>query len=1670
MRKHSLLVILIFLSFSGFSQVFPVEAGLSWLPPYSVFPSDYFKTGGGNINVTATLKDLSEPSWPVRLEITLESTAVLVRTKPGYVPDQPAILYPGVAYVFSKSEMEQYFLASNTVTAGVDKTAGMPMKLPEGFYSLCVTVYDYNSNKKLSETVCSGAFLKLGDPPVCVFPSAGNVVNTSEPSLFFQWQQANPVINDPANPLSYSLEIFEITGTVSDPSQALNLNQVLKVYESEPLTTTSYSLPNPSLVFSRGKKYTFRIRAVDQLNQNIIANNGYSEACWFCYGYPTGGNIGLIEPGQGYSFMKNDLPVFRWTAPDNVVSGQELTYRLKIVNFESDSLTAIQTNIPWAEAQIGPTVIHSENVHVTNTMFTALAKYAWQVKAFTQGEEVASSEIRTFTGPPMIDQFYAGNQLVTVTQTFSADAEKFSGKGLVKITSSGTLQELEYHDLRITENSGLYLLESGVISGKVTAVNDIPVNPEDSKNPAGIFVPDSFCLDNQNFRISGHFEMNFPHAVTPGSKAKITATKKWFSYNELKIYGSTAVDDGSYNMTFPSGFNWHIESSSRITFTGNSFALNLIGKTESYRVFAGNQDTMTVRFSNAPNLVYFTSAGELQKGIRLVPETGFCLNPGETVFDFDNGKSPGKFSGNETWKGLYFNNFSIICPLLADLENQLVFDSPFSCTISESQKNQAFAFLDQDGLSCAVLTKINDPPVFFNSFSGVLDSIFFNIENNVLSEGALCGNIQIPFYSISEKFRFRIPLTDNGFYDGYLTNLPENLQFCFNPENENQKINLTVTRAVFQNHCLLDTDISLHWPALNITIENISNLRIWGNGNAGFIVPDGVINLAEQVTGNVGDYEVITRAVGCGRSGKYYSLGLVCGINLGNDVTGPDGQPEINLYSIAENSLLQDDGTEVSVDTSAIDQTNGYEDEIAAIESANEDLNDVQNDLLQSLSSENISMDFSDTASYSTGDEIMTGFPAAQEIASEETDLFEFYGNIEISMPPEFSETLELIRNFSLHLNPAQKSSLETKLKYYKNLLIETTVELLLEPVNTFIDTKAQQLNEMLDTRIQGFNQLACGQIGEKLDVVFSEIQNQLIQALQNDKIEVEAIISEVIASCRNNTAMELCGSVSASVNNNISIPVSSFINENIRDNINIQLKNFVTANAMKFIAGTPADFSPVDFIDSISTGFFDGCFETGKWENCVAGLVSDAIQGINLNNIWNNIKSDVAEKITYYIAQLASQYADEIAALLEAIAGEQLMNLLADNIDLNFDNLGARIASGDLSGILAMDPTNISISSSVVDITGTVNFISDDPVFGDVWRGDMDFFVKVPSAQKGFSIRGIYTSGKNPETEYWFCQVEPGGSSNPGGPITPEAKPLTPPLLLGPVKLMGVCGRLYKHMTDDPGTGIIPDAAVNFGAGLHMVFFDAVNAGHNLRIEAGTTVVVQESGNYDLEFSGNVQAKSPNPQLLTIDNSAVVKGSLDFSYNSESDHFLGLAAVEINNPGLCASADMAVDVKPGEWSLRVGSPENKVVFLPGCTGWAPTGWLNLTQTDAEIGLGLSFSAMARTPNPISIGAYRVTPFAGFYAAAGISAKVQYNPVFRIKEASVWAEAWAGIGADWTRGDDSGTWTLAEAYISGSAGVIFDPKPIKVEGRLAGEITILCISADFEMSFLKQLD
>ena len=66
------------------------------------------------------------------------------------------------------------------------------------------------------------------------------------------------------------------------------------VYESEFIDQTSLAIDfgiNSTTILTPGKKYIYRVRAVDGEEKDIYRNNGYSEWCWFFYGYPSGGHV-----------------------------------------------------------------------------------------------------------------------------------------------------------------------------------------------------------------------------------------------------------------------------------------------------------------------------------------------------------------------------------------------------------------------------------------------------------------------------------------------------------------------------------------------------------------------------------------------------------------------------------------------------------------------------------------------------------------------------------------------------------------------------------------------------------------------------------------------------------------------------------------------------------------------------------------------------------------------------------------------------------------------------------------------------------------------------------------------------------------------------------------------------------------------------------------------------------------------------------------------------------------------------------------------------------------------------------------------------------------------------------------------------------------------------------
>ena len=262
----------------------------------------------------------------------------------------------------------------------------------------------------------------------------------------------------------------------------------------------------------------------------------------------------------------------------------------------------------------------------------------------------------------------------------------------------------------------------------------------------------------------------------------------------------------------------------------------------------------------------------------------------------------------------------------------------------------------------------------------------------------------------------------------------------------------------------------------------------------------------------------------------------------------------------------------------------------------------------------------------------------------------------------------------------------------------------------------------------------------------------------------------------------------------------------------------------------------------------------------------------------------------------------------------------------------------------------------------------------------------------------------------------------------------------------------------------------------MHFVFFDKGNgetnsAGRNLRLEVAGEINTRENGDYTIAFDGNLQVRSSNPQVLEIDRTADVQGTVSIRYNSAEEHFLGYATVVLRTKRntLCAQASLLVDVMPGKWRIAIGSREERVVFIPGCVGWSPTGWLDINQNVAELGLGVQYSGQAKTRN-IDIGPleFYVAVDAGF--AFGVLAAVQYNPDFMLMKAGVWVDIWANVVANYKLpARDWKSITLVEIFIRGDLVLIFNPPPTILEGRLNGHIQILLFNINFQADMRKQL-
>lgn len=281
--KIAITVQLLFSVVTAFAQTYPVQVSTVIIPPYSLHLSDYMNSDKLAVNVL--FNDPIRFELSVKLKITIEGKNISITTKPEFNP-KPIYLQSGFPERLTGADLAPYFEAANLNFQGFDrKEFERKGALPEGLYRICVEVWEYNQNKKVSNTGCSAAWMVLNDPPIINYPRNGEKIKILDPQLVvFNWTPRHTGSPNAAFTTEYAFELVEIRSANQNPNNA--------IATSPPIFTTTthstsiyYSIAETPLI--PGLQYAFRVRAkavsgLDELD--LFKNNGYSEVFTFTYG------------------------------------------------------------------------------------------------------------------------------------------------------------------------------------------------------------------------------------------------------------------------------------------------------------------------------------------------------------------------------------------------------------------------------------------------------------------------------------------------------------------------------------------------------------------------------------------------------------------------------------------------------------------------------------------------------------------------------------------------------------------------------------------------------------------------------------------------------------------------------------------------------------------------------------------------------------------------------------------------------------------------------------------------------------------------------------------------------------------------------------------------------------------------------------------------------------------------------------------------------------------------------------------------------------------------------------------------------------------------------------------------------------------------------------------
>ncbi len=255
-------------------------------PPFSTHFSDY-------IDQPDKLQVIFTNTTGRDLEVYIQGSlqgdnGITIQSDPAYRMPTPVVLPAYGSYQLTPANVEEVFSSDHLIFSGIDREALLRMQaLPEGQYQFCFEVYDYHTQRRLSDeqSACSNPFQVIyKDPPQIISPTCGSEITATDPPfLLISWMPTPPVLPQ----IKYRVVMVEIVPPGRDPIDALMATDPQHYFISEEdldapqlIVDASYPALHP------GSSYAFFVQAYDPEGRIPFKNNGTSEVCWFTYKAP----------------------------------------------------------------------------------------------------------------------------------------------------------------------------------------------------------------------------------------------------------------------------------------------------------------------------------------------------------------------------------------------------------------------------------------------------------------------------------------------------------------------------------------------------------------------------------------------------------------------------------------------------------------------------------------------------------------------------------------------------------------------------------------------------------------------------------------------------------------------------------------------------------------------------------------------------------------------------------------------------------------------------------------------------------------------------------------------------------------------------------------------------------------------------------------------------------------------------------------------------------------------------------------------------------------------------------------------------------------------------------------------------------------------------------------